>query len=95
MLPIRFLKAGELPYVLGNDGGSLFVADSDFGGTFPKHFVRLDLRTGRREPWLELSPPDMAGVQRAFGAWVTPNGRFYWYGYLRRLYDLYVIEGLK
>jgi hypothetical protein len=57
--------------------------------------VRLDLETGRREPWLELTPPDRAGVGGTVGAWLTPNGRFYAFGYRRLLSDLYLIEGLR
>ncbi len=57
--------------------------------------LRLDLRTGRRDPWLELAPPDRAGVPFMDSPEVTPNGRFYAYTYPRILSDLFVVEGLK
>jgi hypothetical protein len=57
---------------------------------------RIDLQTGKREPWLELAPPDRAGVSMACQTLdLTPNGRFYAYGYWRAQSDLYLVEGLK
>jgi len=52
------------------------------------------VRTGRKEVWKELLPPDRAGV-----VWmdplVTPDGRGYVYTYHRHLTDLYLAEGLR
>jgi len=67
--------------VFGDDGASLFVTDDL--GRVPVHVYRLDLRSGRRDPWLELAPPDRAGVLLSQGPWLTPNGRFYAYSYVR------------
>jgi Tol biopolymer transport system component len=93
--PIPFLTAGDYPMVFSEDGDSLYVASSRWGGSFPVHVVRLNLQTGRREPWLEFAPPDRAGVGFRFGWRLTPNGRFYAYYYDRELSDLYLVEGLK
>ncbi|MGD1148137.1 MAG: protein kinase [Thermoanaerobaculaceae bacterium] len=97
--PIPFLKADEWPLVFSSDGRSLFVLESailvGIGGYFPEHVLRLDLKTGTREPWLELAPADRAGVLRPWGLALTPNGRFYAYAYVRLLRDLYLVEGLK
>ena len=49
--------------------------------------------SGVRQPWLELLPPDRAGIGGVFGISITPNAHFYTYE--RRLSDLYLIEGLK
>jgi hypothetical protein len=95
--PIPFLKADERPIVFGDDGRSLFVmATADRRG-FPVHVLRLDLKTGQRDLWLELAPPDKAGVQVMSVAHLrlTPNGRFYTYDYVRSLDDLYLVEGLR
>ncbi len=92
--PIPHLKAGEIPVVFADDGRSLYVRDE--GGAFPVRVVRLDLTVGTREPWLELVPPDLTGVQRLPGhVWLTPNGRFYAYGYWRKALDLFLVEGLR
>jgi len=92
--PIPYLKAGEIPVAFAEDGSSLYVRDE--GGAFPVHVVRLDLATGTRVSWLELVPPDLTGVQRLPGhVWLTPNGRFYAYGYWRKALDLFLVEGLK
>jgi len=55
------------------------------------------MATGRREPWLDASPPDPAGVSRldSSGAALTPDGRYYAYAYLRTLSDLFLVEGLR
>ena len=56
--------------------------------------LKVDVRTGRKETWKELMPPDRAGV-----VWmdplVTPDGRGYVYTYHRLLTDLYLAEGLR
>ncbi len=92
--PIPHLKAGEIPVVFADDGNSLYVRDE--AGAFPVRVVRLDLTAGKREPWLELRPPDLTGVQRLPGhVWLTPNGRFYAYGYWRKALDLFLVEGLR
>jgi hypothetical protein len=96
--PIPFLLPGETPRTFGDDGRSLYVAT--LSGACTYRVVRLDLKTGKRTPWLELTPPDQAG---AFAGnpvcerkvWITPDGRYYLYGYTRYLQDLYLIEGLK
>jgi eukaryotic-like serine/threonine-protein kinase len=53
------------------------------------------VRSGRKELWKDLSPPDTAGVTNAGALAVTPDGKFYAYSYIRFLADLYVVEGLK
>jgi hypothetical protein len=59
--------------------------------------LRVELATGRREPWLDTSPPDPAGIGQldAVGTALTPDGRYYAYGYLRTLSDLFLVEGLR
>ena len=83
MRPIPFLKADDTPLVFSDDGGSLFLT----GGVWkiPLLVLRLDLKTGKRDPWLELAPPDRAGVIWSIGSWLCWNGRFHAYSYLRIL----------
>jgi eukaryotic-like serine/threonine-protein kinase len=91
------------PYdtVIGwNEGSrSLFVTEgtrfSSGVGGMPARVMRVDFQTGRRDLWLELAPPDRAGVTRIEGVRITRNGRYYTYSYPRDLTDLYCVEGLK
>ena len=56
---------------------------------------RLDLATGRREPWKEILPADATGVVRVSSVFLAPDGSFYVYAYSRVLSNLYLVEGLK
>ena len=96
--PISFLQVDDEPLVFDSDGSSLFVArdaPQSAAGRLAKQIQRLDLITGKRQPWLELVPADRAGMRNFGGVALTPDGRFYAYSYARVLRDLYVIEGLK
>jgi hypothetical protein len=62
---------------------------------FPARVMRVDLATGKREPWKELMPSDPAGIVRVGPALLTPDGHAYAYDYERTLSDLYVVEDMK
>jgi Tol biopolymer transport system component len=91
--PLPFVTPEESPVVFGDDGKSLFVRTPP--REFPIRVVKVDLETGRRNPWLELSPADPVGVAGSPLVTLTPNGRFYAYFYFRNLTNLYLVEGLK
>ena len=61
----------------------------------PVRVVKLDVATGRREPWLALAPPDPAGVWGISDIQLSADGRGYVYTYQRVLGDLYLAEGLR
>jgi hypothetical protein len=63
----------------------------------PLRVFRVDTADGRREPWLDTSPPDPAGIRPEWtqGGTLTPDGRYYIYSYSRTLDDLFLLEGLK
>ena len=83
---------GEEPLQWWDRGHALLVWKS---GLFPARVYRLDLATGKRTLFRELSPQDLAGTHLASGPRFTPDGRSYVYGYYRTLSDLYLVEGLK
>ncbi len=57
---------------------------------------RLELATGRREPWKKLSPQDSTGVRGVSNVVMAPDGESYAYQYYRVVTDdLYVVEGVK
>ncbi len=92
--PISGIDIGEEPMQWSADGRFLFVrATEQF--QYLVRIARLDLRTGRRQPWKELRPADPAGVLDIKWTLLTPDGRSYFYNYDRRLSDLYLAEGLR
>ena len=65
-------------------------------GSLPVRVVRVDVATGRREPWKELGPADISGVIQTTGIQITPDERAYVYGYSSSVTsDLYIATGLK
>src|SRR2546426_121876 len=78
------------------DGRSLFVRGA--GGLVLKIY-KLDLSSGRRELWKELTPPDPAGLI-SIGLFpgqvrLTPDGKSYVYTCWTVPNELYMVEGLK
>jgi serine/threonine protein kinase/Tol biopolymer transport system component len=63
--------------------------------SIPVKVTRLDLATGRREPFKEIVPADPAGVQSIPLLLFSADGKSYAYSSLRVLSDLYVVDGLK
>jgi eukaryotic-like serine/threonine-protein kinase len=88
------LQPRETPLRWSGDGRSLFVRLAD-PNPLPLRVVKLDLQTGRREPWLTLTPPDPAGVSGIPYIDLSADGRGYVYSYPRTLGDLYLAEGLR
>ncbi len=86
------VEAGELFPGWTADDRSLYVQKR--GGPSAR-IDRLDLATGRREPWKEILPADAAGVVRVSSVFLAPDGSFYVYAYSRVLSNVYLVEGLK
>ncbi len=97
---IPYLSNGDWPVEFSRDGRFLFVIKDDLQAieNCTQKVERLDLKTHRRESWLKLTPPDRVGAELDTGTslvWLTPDGRYYLYGFKRKLQDLYLVEGLK
>jgi dipeptidyl aminopeptidase/acylaminoacyl peptidase len=89
----------ELPATLGvtvvhwtEDGQALYVRTP---ASAPAVLERLDLRSGRRQPLMELMPDNPDGVGEIQAVLFTPNGRSYAYSYNRIQSDLYLVTGLE
>jgi hypothetical protein len=98
--PAPWIGREEAVFAWSPDGRYAFVgsaASPDEAKPPQFRVFRVELATGRREPWLDASPPDPAGVDTAaqFNAVLTPDGRCYAFGYLRTLSDLFLVEGLR
>jgi hypothetical protein len=56
---------------------------------------RIEVGTGKRHPWKELTPGDPAGTYGIFAGCITPDGKSYVYTVAAWLGELYLAEGLK
>jgi eukaryotic-like serine/threonine-protein kinase len=87
-----WLQRGEAIASWGADSESLVVWDRN---RVPARVEKLDLTTGHRTPLLEIAPPDPAGVSGIQGIFVATDEKTYAYNVVRKLSELYLIEGLK
>jgi hypothetical protein len=95
--PLRALMPGDIPLQWSQDGRHVYTVD-DVDGARPAavDIFRVELATGARTPWKTLTPSDPVGVEDMRETVViTPDAQSYCYSYLRRLGDLYVVDGLK
>jgi hypothetical protein len=90
------LLPGEVPAGWGRSCDFLYVYYSVNGqAVVPMKIHELDLRSGRRKLFKEISPPDLqafGGINRVV---VAPGGAAYAYQYGQYLCILYVVEGLR
>jgi len=89
--PVPGIEANEAVTQFGADSRSVYVYRR---GETPARVFRMDLSTGRRDPWRSLMPADGGGVSLIVPL-PTPSGDAYAYSYGRTLSDLYVVDGLK
>jgi hypothetical protein len=57
--------------------------------------IRVELASGRRVVWKTLAPADPVGVDNVGPIAMTPDARAYCYSHMRRLGDLFIVDGLK
>jgi hypothetical protein len=93
VVPGQSLDPGDIPIQWSADGRFLFIQST---GQVPARVDRLELPTGRREPWKRLGPEDSTGIIRVNPVVVAPDGQSYAYSYNRVVAsDLYVLEGVR
>jgi hypothetical protein len=63
-------------------------------GELPVKIWRIDLASGERKLFREISPPDSTGVEGIAIARMTPDGRAFAYSYYQRMSRMYTVEGL-
>ena len=76
----------------GPDSGSLYVWDRN---RVPAEVDRVELATKRRSRVLTLQPPDPVGISGIPILLISPDGRAYAYDVVRKLSELYLVEGLR
>ena len=87
------------PNVTPDEGVRLFLPGEKSVLTIqydvPVKVTRVDLASGRRDPWMEIIPADSAGVQSIPDVKFSADGKSYAYSMVRLLSDLYVVDGLR
>jgi Tol biopolymer transport system component len=85
---------GELkPIAWGSDAQHLFTQKSE---TYGVTLARVDLKTGKVEPWQTIKPKDQIGLRWMVSpVAITPDGKWMAYAYGNELDQLYVSDGLK
>jgi hypothetical protein len=76
----------------GSDSASLYVWDRN---KVPADVSRVDLATKLRTRILTLQPPDPVGISGIPNLLIAPDGRSYAYNVVRKLSELYLVEGLR
>jgi Tol biopolymer transport system component len=61
----------------------------------PLKVFKLDVATGHKQLWKEITPADPSGILGSINVLLTPDGKGYVYGFTRYLSDLYLVEELK
>jgi tRNA A-37 threonylcarbamoyl transferase component Bud32 len=89
---VKGIEAGEVPLRWNTDGTAIYVFNRD---GFPTRIHRIELATGKRTLVREIMPTNPAGLPGIRSFAMTPDARYLAYNYVRKLSDLYLIEGLK
>ena len=90
--PVPGIERGDIPLAWTPDGKGFLVFNRD---GLPARLSRVDLATGKRELVQEIMPANPAGLSGIREIVMAPDGRGLAYNYVRKLSDLYLIEGLK
>jgi hypothetical protein len=92
---VRGLDPADTPIRFSADGEALFALQWTDSAPPGGRLFRIDLATGRRTPFLELTLPDLQGAFMWPELDVSPDGRSYLYSFNRIQSELYVIDGLR
>jgi hypothetical protein len=90
--PLQGASAGETPVQWDTDGKSIYLFTAEQA---PSPVFRIDVASGRREPWKTIAPADRTGLVQIDTLVLTPDARSYAYSYERILTDLEIVDGLR
>ena len=95
--PVPGLTPADIPLQWSHQGRYVYAVTRTVGARVPAVDVfRVDVATGARGVWKTLTPSDPVGVEDARETLVmTPDAESYCYSYMRRLGDLFVVDGLR
>ena len=87
------ISAAQIPIAWGTDADHLFLQENQQNEV---RIGRLDLKTGKIEPWQVIRPKDQIGLRANNNPIaITPDGKWMAYAYGNELDQLYVTDGLK
>ena len=89
--PVPGLEPGEVPIAWTPDSRFLYCIRQ---GDMRRQIFKVDVASGRREPWKKLNPPDQVGLTYIGLVFISANSDSYVYSINRRLDVLYFVEGL-
>ena len=89
--PLEGVDAGDWPARWSEDARYLYVYRR---AEFPCRVFRLEVATGRKELWKEISP-DPAGLLVVAPVLPSPDGSAYAFSYQRTLSELFVVSGVR
>jgi hypothetical protein len=89
--PLPGVRPDEVINGFDANGESVYLVS----GNLPLRIDRLDLATGKRSFFKEITPADPTGVASIASLQLTPDGKTYCYSFMRSLSRLYVVEGLR
>jgi serine/threonine protein kinase len=95
--PVPALTRDDMPLQWSHGGRYVYtVASPDVGTRAAVDVFRVEVATASRTLWRTLVPTDPVGVEDMRQTVViTPDAESYCYSYMRRLGDLFVVDGLK
>jgi Tol biopolymer transport system component len=95
--PVPALRPRDTPLQWSPDGRYVYTLEGTGGVRSPAvEIFRVELASGARVLWKTLSPSDPVGAETlSRTVQITPDARAYCYSYMRRLGDLFVVDGLK
>jgi hypothetical protein len=82
----------ERPLVWAKDGRSFYTYRRN---ELPAKIRRVDVESGARETWREISPGDPTGLFGVAPVRMAPDLGVYAYSYYRQLNDLFLVGGLE
>jgi len=91
-VPAKGNRNSEVAAGWAEDNTEVYLYDRN---AIPATVVRWNPVTGARRPFLQIAPADPSGVWGIHDLLITPSGNAYAYSVVRKLSDLYLIEGLK
>jgi hypothetical protein len=90
--PVKGLEAGEVPVGWSSDGKFLYC--QKLGSEIPFGIVRIDLASGLRALWKQITPPDPVGITFIEPVFLSSDLKSYAYSVDRRLDVLYFVNEL-
>ncbi|MFT5316539.1 MAG: hypothetical protein ACI9UK_002385 [Candidatus Krumholzibacteriia bacterium] len=90
--PVSGLEVSDLPLRFNTDGNHVYVQKMH---TLPAQIIKVNLQTGERVFWRELSPGDLAGVTAIDRVQISADGKTQVFSNRRNLSHLVLVEGLK